>query len=126
MKKDLNSSESHNHSIDDTVSSPNRPNPPEHMVTVHVRNHTRPEPDNHFFAVIPDHGTESLLCQASETLASVGVMVADLARELEGPRRHLILAIQQMSALGELLVNRALDELEIPGESGEPSPNSQR
>ncbi|MCK1793155.1 DUF6124 family protein [Pseudomonas violetae] len=86
----------------------------EQMVSVPLRNTARPEPASHFFAVVPDVDTESMLCHASETLASLSVMATDLARELEGPRRHVILAIQQLSALSELLVNRALDNLHPP------------
>ncbi|MVV50584.1 hypothetical protein EJA72_20440 [Pseudomonas sp. PB120] len=94
----------------------------EQLVSIPLRNHSRPEPVSHFFAVVPDIDTESMLCHASETLASLSVMATDLARELEGPRRHVILAIQQLSALGELLVNRALDTLEPPrGPSDVPS-----
>ena len=34
--------------------------------------------------------------------------------ELEGSRRNVALAIQQLAVLGELLVNRVLDNLEQP------------
>ena len=67
-----------------------------------------------------------MLCHASETLSSLSVMSADLARELEGPRRQVILAIQQLAALSELLVNRALDNLELPRDSADVSSNRQR
>lgn len=109
-----------------TAASPNSAKASEQIVTVHLRNHARPEPVSHFFAVVPDVDTESMLCHASETLASLSVMATDLARELEGPRRHVILAIQQLSALGELLVNRALDNLEPPHKSSEVSSRYQR
>ena len=111
-----NSVESPNHSSDTG-------NPTEHLVSVPLRNPTRPESANHFFAVVPDVDTESLLCHASETLASLSVMATDLARELEGPRRHVILAIQQLSALGELLVNRSLYNLAPPRGSSEAPSN---
>ncbi|TVT81388.1 DUF6124 family protein [Pseudomonas sp. H3(2019)] len=64
------------------------------------------------FMVIPDVDNETLLAHASETLASVNVLASDLAFELEGSRRHVALAIQQMVVLGELLVNRALDNFD--------------
>lgn len=64
------------------------------------------------FVVIPDVDNETLLAHASETLASVNVMASDLAFELEGSRRHVALAIQQMVVLSELLVNRALDNFD--------------
>ena len=61
----------------------------------------------------PDATTETLLTNAYETLASVNAMACDLAFGLEGSRRHVALAIQQMVELGQLLVSRALD-LEVP------------
>jgi hypothetical protein len=64
------------------------------------------------FAVAPDVDTETLLVHACETLASLNVISTDLAFELEGSRRNVALAIQQMVVLGELLVNRALDNLD--------------
>ncbi|WP_347929031.1 DUF6124 family protein [Pseudomonas helvetica] len=69
---------------------------------------------SNIFAVIPDLDNETLLAHASETFASVNVLASDLAFELEGTRRHVALAIQQMISLGELLVNRALDNFDQP------------
>lgn len=103
-----------NFSLDSTVGLSATTKVAEQLVSVPLRNSARPEPASHFFAVVPDVDTESMLCHASETLASLSVMATDLARELEGPRRHVILAIQQLSALSELLVNRALDNLHPP------------
>jgi hypothetical protein len=40
----------------------------------------------------------------------------DLACELEGSPRSLALSIQQLAVIGELLVNRALDNIDPPGE----------
>lgn len=112
--------------VNTAVASPNPSKPTEQLVSVPLRTHARHEPASHFFAVVPDIDTESMLCHASETLASLSVMATDLARELEGPRRHVILAIQQLSALGELLVNRALDNLEPPCKSPEVPPDCRR
>ncbi len=61
------------------------------------------------FTIVPNVDLESLLCHACETLASLNTMSANLASDLEGPRRNAALAIQQFAVLGELLVNRALD-----------------
>jgi len=69
---------------------------------------------SNIFTVLPDLDNETLLAHASETLAAVNVMASDLAFELEGTRRHVALAIQQMISLGELLVNRALDSFDQP------------
>ncbi len=63
------------------------------------------------FAVAPGLHTETLLANASETLASVNVMASDLAFELEGSRRSVALAIQQMIELSQLLVDKALDQV---------------
>ena len=60
------------------------------------------------FIVAPDLDNETLLVHACETLASVNV----LAFDLDGSTRHAALAVQQMVSLGELLVNRVLDNLE--------------
>ncbi|SDV06785.1 DUF6124 family protein [Pseudomonas mucidolens] len=86
----------------------------------------RPDPVSPFFTIVPNADTTSLLCHACETLASLNVMTTDLASELEGSRRNVALAIQQLAVLGELLVNRALDNLEPPvGLPAAPS-NNQR
>jgi hypothetical protein len=87
----------------------------EPLVSARLRNPKRPDPVSHVFTIIPDIDTESLLCHACETLASLNVMATDLACEVEGSRRNVMLAIQQLAVLGELLVNRALDNLDPPG-----------
>jgi hypothetical protein len=86
----------------------------EPLVSARLRNPNRPDPVSHVFTIIPNVDTESLLCHACETLASLNVMSTDLACELEGSRRNVALAIQQLAAMGELLVNRALDNLDPP------------
>lgn len=63
------------------------------------------------FCIAQDIDTETLLVQACETLASLNAITADLAFELDGAHRHKLLATQQLSVLGELLVARALDTL---------------
>lgn len=98
----------------------------ERAVAARVRNPGRPDPVSHVFTIIPNVDTESLLCHACETLASLNVMSTDLACELEGPRRNVALAIQQLAVLGELLVNRALDNLDLPEGLPEAPLNSQR
>ncbi|MCU1747958.1 DUF6124 family protein [Pseudomonas sp. 6D_7.1_Bac1] len=84
------------------------------LVSARLRNPDRPDPISHVFTIVPNVDTESLLCHASETLASLNVMTTDLAGELEGSRRNVALAIQQLAVLGELLINRALDNLDLP------------
>jgi hypothetical protein len=76
---------------------------------------TKPKPDRqsgYIFTVVDGIDTERLLTNLSETLASANAMASDLAFEREGSRRHFALGIQQMIELGELLANRALDDLD--------------
>ncbi|MDR7284013.1 hypothetical protein J2X84_002843 [Pseudomonas corrugata] len=95
-------------------------------VSARLRNPNRPDPVSHVFSINPNVDTESLLCHATETLASLNVMTTDLACELEGSRRNEALAIQQLIVLAELMVNRALDILDPPcGLSMAPSSSHQ-
>ncbi|MCS3417649.1 hypothetical protein M2399_002307 [Pseudomonas sp. BIGb0450] len=63
------------------------------------------------FCIAQDIDPETLLVQACETLASLNALTTDLAFEFDGAFRHKLLATQQLSVLGELLVTRALDIL---------------
>jgi hypothetical protein len=63
------------------------------------------------FTVAPDQSTEALLANASETFASLNALTSNLAFELEGSQRGVVLAIQQMSELGQLLVDQALEQV---------------
>ncbi len=67
-------------------------------------------PSPQLFTVAPHIDPETLLANASETLACANVMASDLAFELDGSRRRVALAIQQLLELGQLLVDRALDQ----------------
>jgi len=78
-----------------------------------LRNSDQPDPVD-FFTLRPNIDTLSLLAHACETAASLNVMSADLARDLESSHRNVALAIQQLAVLAELLVNRALDNLDPP------------
>lgn len=98
----------------------------EPLVSARLRNPKHPDPVSQVFTIVPDVDTISLLCHACETLASLNVMSTDLACELESSRRNVALAIQQMAVLAELLVNRALDNLDPPGDLPEKSPSSHR
>ncbi|MCS3839527.1 hypothetical protein HNR03_004138 [Pseudomonas sp. JAI111] len=94
----------------------------ERTISARLRNPTHPSPISHVFAILPDVDTPTLLTHACETLASLNVMSTDLACDLEGSHRNVALAIQQLAVLGELLVNRALDNLDPPeGVSEAPS-----
>jgi hypothetical protein len=66
------------------------------------------------FLVAPNMDTETLLAHACESMASASIMLSDFAGLLETPYRNTLLGIQQVVMLGELAVNRALDNLEPP------------
>ncbi|MBT2342160.1 MULTISPECIES: DUF6124 family protein [Pseudomonas] len=70
-----------------------------------------PKPDQ-LFTVVENIDNECLLANLSETLASADAMVSDLAFDLDGPRRHIALGIQQLIELSSLLANRVLDNVD--------------
>lgn len=96
------------------ISNPDTPDQTRTNVPVTSRRSRKSEPVSHIFTILPDVDTESLLCHACENLASLNVMATNLAGEVEGPQRNVTLAIQQLTALSKLLVNRALDNLDPP------------
>ena len=51
---------------------------------------------------------------ACVSLASASVMASDFARDLKGSQGHTLLGIQQSIMLGEMAVNRVLDNLDPP------------
>ena len=65
------------------------------------------------FMVNPQSDTETLLVNACESLASATVMLGDFAGMLQGPNRNTLLGIAQVVMLGELAVNKALDNVEL-------------
>jgi hypothetical protein len=66
------------------------------------------------YAVTADTKNEELLTDASETLASAKTIAQDVAHLLPAPQRRALLGIAQLIMLGELAVNRVLDNLELP------------
>jgi len=73
-----------------------------------------PHKPSTMFFVNPELNTETLLVHACESLASANVMANDLVDHLEGTSRNALLGIAQVIMLGELAVNRALDQLDPP------------
>jgi hypothetical protein len=71
------------------------------------------KPSPQLFTVSDNIDIEALLANLSETLASAGAMLSDLAFDLEGSRRHVALGVAQMIELGTLLANKALDRVEL-------------
>ncbi|WP_447770744.1 DUF6124 family protein [Pseudomonas kilonensis] len=73
----------------------------------------KPQADpGQLFTVAPGVDTEILLANLSENLASANAMLSDLAFDLEGSRRHIVLGIHQLIELSGQLANRALDNVE--------------
>ncbi|WPN57291.1 DUF6124 family protein [Pseudomonas sp. P9_31] len=91
----------------ETLDPTQRPKATERTASARLRN-----PNRNIFSVRPDVDTLTLLAHASETLASLNVMTLDFANQLEGPQRNVALALQQLTMLTELLVNRARDNLD--------------
>ena len=67
------------------------------------------------YAVTADFKNEELLVDACETLASAKTIAQDFARLLPASQRSTLLGIAQLIMLGELAVNRVLDNLQLPG-----------
>jgi thermostable 8-oxoguanine DNA glycosylase len=70
-----------------------------------------PNPPASLFTVNPDQNTETLLVNASETLSSLNALTCNLAFDLDTSQRAIMLGIQQMAELGQLLVDRALEQV---------------
>ena len=71
----------------------------------------KPTPNPPLFTVNPYENTETLLVNASETLSSLNALTCNLAFDLDTSQRAIMLGIQQMAELGQLLVDRALEQV---------------
>ena len=90
----------------------------------HYLNPKSPEPPtdpriDSLFSVTAKADADTLLTSTCETLASVKAMAEDLAFEVDGTRRSVALGIHQLVELCQLLVDKALDQLEVPASSVE-------
>ncbi|ONH50503.1 hypothetical protein SAMN04490182_6139 [Pseudomonas cedrina] len=65
-----------------------------------------PNPPIRLFTVADGIGTEDLLVNLSETLASANALSCDLAFNLEGPKREELLGVAQLIELAQLLADR--------------------
>jgi hypothetical protein len=74
-----------------------------------------PRKNRGMYAVTADNKTEELLVDASETLASAKTLAQNIASLLPVSQRHALAGIAQLIMLGELAVNRALDNLQLQG-----------
>jgi hypothetical protein len=78
----------------------------------------KPKPDSRnsvdrgmqMFMVAPDLNPEAMAIQTYETFSSVSILLLDLADSLEDKPRHLAMAIYQLSEMGLLLAEKALDQ----------------
>ncbi|UWI64447.1 DUF6124 family protein [Pseudomonas sp. BW7P1] len=69
------------------------------------------------YLIAPGIDSEELLADACETLTSAKTMATDFAGLVDGSQRHVPLGIAQLIMLGELAVNRALDNLDLKAEA---------
>jgi hypothetical protein len=73
-----------------------------------------PRKNRGMYAVTADNQTEELLVDASATLASAKTIAQNVSSLLPASQRHALAGIAQLIMLGELAVNRALDNLQLP------------
>ena len=71
----------------------------------------KPTPNPPLFTVNPHQDNETLLVNASETLSSLNALTCNLAFDLDTSQHAFMLRIQQMAELGQLLVDRALEQV---------------
>ncbi|KTC64131.1 hypothetical protein AO262_25770 [Pseudomonas fluorescens ABAC62] len=77
----------------------------------------KPTPNPPLFTVNPHQDTETLLVNASETLSSLNAMTCNLSFDLDTSQRAIMLGLQQMVEVGQLLVDRALEQVSPSSES---------
>ncbi|MFJ7795956.1 DUF6124 family protein [Pseudomonas sp. NPDC096950] len=66
-------------------------------------------PSSDTFIINPAVDDETLLVQSCESLGSATEMANEIASTMDGPQRRKMLVLQQVIRLGELAVNRVLD-----------------
>ena len=69
-----------------------------------------PNPPEQLFNVRPGLGTETLLINASQDLASIKDIATHLAFEIDGTQRNVALGICRMLEGVQLLVDKARDD----------------
>ncbi len=84
----------------------------------------RSVPLNQLIRVRDDVDTLTLLTHASEILDSLTAISANFADEFDGSKRHVAVAMKQLSALAEILVCRARDNLDPHGPQTSPGPET--
>ncbi|MGH8376248.1 MAG: DUF6124 family protein [Pseudomonas sp.] len=86
-------------------------------MTNKAKNRSDTDPDtsrqpSKIFLVAPEVDNHTLLEYACVSLASANAMASDFARSLNGAQSNTLLGIQQSIMLGEMAVNRVLDNLD--------------
>jgi hypothetical protein len=86
-------------------------------MTNKAKNRSDTDPDtsrqpSKIFLVAPEVDNHTLLEYACVSLASASAMASDFARSLNGAQSNTLLGIQQSIMLGEMAVNRVLDNLD--------------
>ncbi|MDZ4323957.1 MAG: DUF6124 family protein [Pseudomonas sp.] len=91
---------------------PEKPDETSERIPPYADLRATPRTPSTMYTLDPHINTEGLLGHACESLASAHVMTMDLADRTLGPSRNTLLGIAQVIMLGELNVNRALDQLD--------------
>jgi len=68
-----------------------------------------PRKSDSIFTIDPAVDDETLLVHTYESLASASVMASEIASSMDGPQRGMMLMLQRVITMGELAVNRVLD-----------------
>ncbi|KAF2391480.1 MULTISPECIES: DUF6124 family protein [Pseudomonas] len=68
-----------------------------------------PRSPNTIFTIEAAVDDEALLVQAYDSFSLASVMASDFAEQMEGPQRKRMLLLLQVITMGELAVNRVLD-----------------
>ncbi|WP_277760527.1 hypothetical protein [Pseudomonas sp. A34-9] len=95
----------------DAPTTSTQPQSPPHARTEAMKRR-RAVPLNQLIRVRDDVDTLTLLTHASEILDSLTAISANFADEFDGSKRHVAVAMKQLSALAEILVCRARDNLD--------------
>lgn len=86
------------------------------------RNPRRTVPLKQMLSVREDVDTVTLLAHASELLESLAAISANFADEFDGSKRHVAVAMKQLSALAEIVICRARDQVIQQGSPTSPNP----
>lgn len=73
----------------------------------------RPKRLGGLFALCPNADAEALMANASEDLLSISAFAANLADDLDGPRRSMALGLSRMADGVRLMVEGTLDHIEF-------------